>query len=89
MGYFLFLLWFNSQPTHSGQPIIDSSSSIGIILFLIGVIFFLLLCFFSLITGIIFSPFIPINSIIIFSIAGMPIYGMLLGAVIGHYFEKQ
>jgi hypothetical protein len=47
MGYFLLLLWFNSQPTPQGQPILDSSSSMGIVLFLAGVIIFFPLFFFE------------------------------------------
>jgi hypothetical protein len=89
LSYFFFLLWFNSQPNSPGQPIIDSSSGIGIMLFLIGVLVFLPLCFFSYITGMIFSSFIPANSIISISIAVMPIYGTLLGALIGHFFGKR
>jgi hypothetical protein len=87
--YFFFLLWFNGQPNPSGQPIIDSSSSMGIIFFLMGVLFFLPLCIFSYITVTIFSLFIPVSLRIIFAIVVMPVYGVLLGTVIGHFFGKR
>lgn len=89
MGYFLLLLWINNQPTPTVQPILDSSSNSGIVLFLAGVIIFFPLFFFSFITSIIFSSILPPNSRIIFSVVIMPLYGVLLGAIIGHFFRQQ
>ncbi len=86
MVYFGFLLWFNSQPNPPGQPVMDDPAGIGMKLFVIGVLVFLPLFCLSFITATVFSPFIPVNSNLFFIIATMPVYGLLLGAAVGHFF---
>ncbi|MDP3563374.1 MAG: hypothetical protein Q8R70_02675 [Methanoregula sp.] len=58
-------------------------------LFIIGVLVFLPLFCMSFITAMIFSPFIPADVRISLSIACMPIYGLLLGAAMGHLFGMR
>jgi len=37
----------------------------------------------------VFSPVIPVESKMIFLAATLPVYGILLGAIIGHIFGKR
>jgi len=83
LGYFLVLFWIMSQPSANSWV-----SGLTLWAFMIGIVVFLPLFCLGLFTCMIFSSFVPGTATPYFTIATMPFYGVLLGALSGCLFEK-
>jgi len=89
LGYFVSVIWIHLQLNAPGQHPIDYGLSDPTIqAFIYGVILFLPLFCLGTLTGMIFSPFFHGNALLDITIATMPLYGALLGALVGRIFQK-